>query len=496
MTEFALALCMALPKVLNRLAEKAPKRIKMDWCLVAALGFAWLTGAAYLSQAPIELGLFQIGESLHFALRLDTLSGLISCTVMLIGASVLKYSVRHLSDDARRIPFQRNMASTLCFVLLMLNSSNLLMYWLSWVGVSFFLRRLLLHFGEREGAQQAAKEKFWVTRLGDLFLIWAMAAIFAIFGTLNFNEILLQWRSPDFVAENLPLYYAAAFFLVLGAMTKSAQFPFHFWLPKTMETPAPVSALMHAGIINAGGFLVVRMGPFLNEVPLALHGLALVGGFTALFGSIVMLSQTSVKRSLAYSTIAQMGFMMLQCGLGAFSIAVVHIIGHAFYKAYSFLGAGATTDYGKLQRYLPKPSKSHSAWTLVLVSAVFVTLMIAAGPALGYHYDKPGALLLLLVLGLAFSQIYLSYESKSDAFLAMASLTVSYFGLYHFVDFIVQASTLNSATSLQAGQGIVYGVVGLPFILLFLAQNNLSWISQTQLGRKLYVNTMNGALHG
>ena len=151
---------------------------------------------------------------------------------------------------------------------------------------------------------------------------------------------------------------------VLGAMTKSAQFPFHSWLPDTMETPTPVSALMHAGVINAGGFLVIRLSPLVSLSPIALDLLALIGALTAMLGAVVMLTQTSIKRSLAYSTIAQMGFMMLQCGLGAFSAALLHIVAHSAYKAHAFLSSGSVLDSAARTRTefkaVPRPS---GAWS-------------------------------------------------------------------------------------------------------------------------------------
>jgi NADH:ubiquinone oxidoreductase subunit 5 (subunit L)/multisubunit Na+/H+ antiporter MnhA subunit len=127
-------------------------------------------------------------------------------------------------------------------------------------------------------------------------------------------------------------------------MLKSAQFPFHSWLPDTMEAPTPVSALMHAGIINAGGFLIIRLSPIVALSAASLLALALCGAFTALFASLVMLTHASVKRSLAFSTVAQMGFMMLECGLGAFGPAVLHLVAHSLYKAHAFLGSGGAVD--------------------------------------------------------------------------------------------------------------------------------------------------------
>src|SRR5690606_5255778 len=130
--------------------------------------------------------------------------------------------------------------------------------------------------------------------------------------------------------------------IICGALLKSAQFPFHTWLPDTMGTPTPVSTLMHAGIINAGGYLVIRLSPLLVENTTAMLFLATIGAVTLASASLVMLTQTSVKRMLAYSTIAQMGFMLLQCGLGAYALAVLHLIAHSLYKAHAFLSSGST----------------------------------------------------------------------------------------------------------------------------------------------------------
>jgi NAD(P)H-quinone oxidoreductase subunit 5 len=364
------------------------------------------------------------------------------------------------------------------------------------VGTSFYLHKLLLHFNQREGARKAAYEKFWVGRTGDFFLIVASVALFQIFGSLDFSVISeasekISWTQADALLAGL-----AGLFLVLGAMTKSAQFPFHYWLPKTMETPTPVSALMHAGIINAGGVLIIRMGSFLNQVPWALTLLALVGGFTAVFGTIAMLSQTNVKRSLAYSTISQMGFMMLQCGLGAFTIAVVHIIGHAFYKAYSFLGSGSIADYGRLNRYIPEPKAEPNLWVQLIAGLCAVAVALRIGPYFGYGLEKPGALILLLVLGLAAAQIFISCVRKRDSVWPITWLFVLYLGLYHSVAWILEGTLLTSALSLTGSQGLTYGILAFLFISLYVFQNNLARISKTQLGQRVYLKSLNGGFLG
>ncbi len=493
---WALLALVVFPRIINDLAGLSKGSKGRSWAYGGAVGFALLTGLSLAWDQPIKIEFFAMSEALTFGLSLNPLSGLVSTTVMFIGASVMRFSERYLADDPNSMGFHRNIASTLSFVLLMLNSTNLLMFWLSWVGTSYFLHKLLLHFKEREGAKTAAHQKFWVSRTGDVFILAASVILYQLFGSLDFAIIAQTSEGLNSGSLNSVLIGLAGVLLVLGAMTKSAQFPFHFWLPKTMETPTPVSALMHAGIINAGGFLVIKMGSFLNQVPWALNALALVGGFTAFYGAFVMLTQTDVKRSLAYSTISQMGFMMLQCGLGAFTIAVVHIIGHAFYKAYSFLGSGAVTDYGRMNRYVPSPETEPQIWVPFIAGFTAVSITFFVGPTFGYGFEKPGAVILLLVLGLACAQILISYKNKWASIPPILSLCALYFGLYHSVAWALEGSLLTTATKLSGSQGLIYGIVGFLFVTLYLIQNNLNRISKTKLGKKLYLRSLNGGYFG
>ena len=171
-----------------------------------------------------------------------------------------------------------------------------------------------------------------------------------------------------------------------------------------METPTPVSALMHAGIVNAGGYLIIRTSPLVSQSPAALGMLAIIGAVTACFAAVIMLTQTSVKRALAYSTIAQMGFMMLQCGLGAFSAAMLHILAHSLYKAHAFLGSGGVIAQRAATSGVRKPLRVQDArWMLLAVAAGITvvsyglaTFCLGIGPT-----TKPGGFLLGFVICLA-----------------------------------------------------------------------------------------------
>ena len=227
---------------------------------------------------------------------------------------------------------------------------------------------------------------------------------FRSFGTFEFQQLFSEVEVVAATSQVAASQAAIAWLLMLGAITKSAQFPFHVWLPDTMETPTPVSALMHAGIVNAGGYLVIRVSPLFALAPESLLTLSLIGAFTAIFASVVMMTQSSVKRALAYSTIAQMGFMMLQCGLGAFSAAMLHIIAHSLYKAHAFLTSGSIVSQSRTTAgaALPVPSRTAATATLIGAAAATITTYIAILFALGVNLDdKPGGFVLAFILLLA-----------------------------------------------------------------------------------------------
>jgi NAD(P)H-quinone oxidoreductase subunit 5 len=309
----------------------------------------------------------------------DAVSGVMLVLISFIGLIIARYASRYLQGDANQGEFFRWMALTLGATLMLVMACNLVMLTAAWMLISFGLHQLLTYYPERTWGVWAARKKFLISRLGDALLFAALVLTYRCFGTTEYTDIFAAAHaihegkaSGSITADFIGILF------VLGAMTKSAQFPFHSWLPDTMETPTPVSALMHAGVINAGGFLVIRLSPLVSLSPSALDLLAILGATTALLGSLVMLTQTSIKRSLAYSTIAQMGFMMLQCGLGAFSAALLHIVAHSAYKAHAFLSCGSVLDAAARTKAPPLPSASGSRKLLAFVAAFALSVCIVA----------------------------------------------------------------------------------------------------------------------
>ncbi|MEO1965042.1 proton-conducting transporter membrane subunit, partial [Hyphomonas sp.] len=269
---------------------------------ITALGMVILYGSQTLALPLHDLT--------GFSLRLDYVSTLLFVLISFVGAIVLNYARTYLDGESHQGTFLAWMSLTLGSVILLVLSNNLLLLILAWITTSLFLHQLLLFYPGRAGARRAAHKKFLFARLGDVALIGGSTCLFIATGTTDITDINLAARAGDGGAW----FTAAAILLAVAAMLKSAQFPFHGWLVEVMEAPTPVSALLHAGVINAGGFLLIRFSDVIITAPGVLAVLVLTGGFTALFASMVMLTQPAVKTSLAWSTIAQMGFMILQCG--------------------------------------------------------------------------------------------------------------------------------------------------------------------------------------
>jgi NAD(P)H-quinone oxidoreductase subunit 5 len=203
-----------------------------------------------------------------------------------------------------------------------------------------------LFYKDRPRAVNAAKKKFIVARVADGLLLGSFWILYNQSNTGDLNEIFNQSQqlAQDSTGWSLSSLNIAALLLVGAAILKAAQFPTHGWLVEVMETPTPVSALLHAGILNAGPFLAIRMAFVIDGSRVATTALILIGGLTAAFASIVLLTQPSVKVMLGYSSVAHMGFMLMVCGLGLYPAALLHLVAHSFYKAHAFLSTGSVVD--------------------------------------------------------------------------------------------------------------------------------------------------------
>jgi len=365
---------------------------------VGAFVVALATGVVDLRHGAGS-GLILLADVPAISTRVDAVSVTMLLLVSFIGWIVVRFSANYLDGEPRQGAFIGGLCLTLFAVLALVTAGNLVQFVLAWIATSGFLHRLLLFYPERVAAQRAARKKFVSARVGDAAVIGAALLLFLNYGTTDLARILEAARGGGGNAFT----FAAAALLALAALLKSAQFPTHGWLTEVMETPTPVSALLHAGVINAGGFLLIRFADVMVLAPSVLAVLVFAGGFTALFGGLVMLTQPAVKTSLAWSTVGQMGFMVLECGLGLFAVALLHVVAHSLYKAHSFLVSGAAVETIAANRRpgvvaIPGAAAVGRAFLLAL------TIYVAIGLTFGFEHKSPQAIALgaILIFGVAY----------------------------------------------------------------------------------------------
>lgn len=489
-------LLLAFGLVPDRISNRKGRRFA---ALASSASLLTVVLAALATLGRILTGPLVLSGSFGISLHFDSLSAIMLLLVAFLGAVVIRFSGNYLAGDPAQGRFIRWLCVTLGSVLMLAISGNLLMFTLAWVATSLSLHKLLTFYPNRPAAILAAKKKFLISRLGDACLIGALAATWKCFGSWEFAEMFAASDAMRAAGSGSVCLGLSAVLLVSGALLKSAQFPFHSWLPDTMEAPTPVSALMHAGIINAGGFLVVRLSPVITCSPAALNALALVGAFTALFASVIMLTQTSVKRSLAYSTVAQMGFMMLQCGLGAFSLAILHLVAHSLYKAHAFLSSGSIVNLSK-SAWIPSERPGAHPVILATTLASAVGLTLAIGTLFGGHpTDGAGVLLLgaIFVMGLAY-QLWNLWASSHRSSLILWGLLIAtatataYFTLHQLFEKLLAGALPEYDPHRSSAEYLVMALVGLAFMAVLILQSQLPAWSATRFGRAFYVHASHG----
>ncbi len=373
---------------------------------LAAIAIAVLSTIALLAEGAATSGLMGFA-GLGIAARLDAVSVVMLLLVSFVGWVVVRYAATYMDGEARQGPFTGWLCATLAAVMLLVTAGNIVQLVLAWIATSLFLHKLLLYYPGRVAAQRAARKKWITARIGDAALLAAAVLTYAQYGTGDIATVLTAAQAGQGQGA---AWIAAA--LALAAILKSAQFPTHGWLTEVMETPTPVSALLHAGVINAGGFLLIRFADVMLLAPGVLAFLVMLGGFTALYGGLVMLTQSAVKTSLAWSTVAQMGFMILQCGLALFPLALLHIVAHSLYKAHAFLASGMAVDNVAAIR---RPGPVAIPNGLAVLRAFAIALVIYAGVAFAFGISTKSPQAIALGAILIFGVAYLLAQGLADA---------------------------------------------------------------------------------
>jgi len=377
----------------RRSSKNAISMIALFFCgsafamaLGLAAGFSPASAPYYCDFAHwIRSGSFHV----DFSFYLDQLSLVMVLVVTGVGFLIHIYSVGYMWDDDGYYRFMAYMNLFMFFMLTLVLAKNYLVMFIGWEGVGLASYLLIGYWFTKDSAAAAGKKAFIVNRIGDFGFLIALFLIIKHFGSLDFTHVFSAARTLPTEAGGVGLLTAIGLLLMVGAAGKSAQIPLYVWLPDAMEGPTPVSALIHAAtMVTAGVYMVARSSVIFERAPMALTVVAIVGTLTALFAATIGIAQTDIKKVLAYSTISQLGYMFMACGVGAFSAGIFHLMTHAFFKGLLFLAAGSVIHgiggeqdmrkMGGLRVYMP--------WTFATMG--IATLAIAGIPPLAGFWSK------------------------------------------------------------------------------------------------------------
>lgn len=313
----------------------------------------------------IEMGAFKV----PFKFQLDPLSSLMILVVTGVGTLIHIYSKGYIHGDESQYRFFAYMNLFTCAMLILVLGGNFLLMFIGWEGVGLCSYLLIGFWFEKDSAADAGKKAFVTNRIGDFGFALGMMLIFTIFGSLDYQTVFAD--APHKLEAGGAIVTAITMFLFIGAMGKSAQIPLYVWLPDAMEGPTPTSALIHAAtMVTSGVYMVSRCNVLYSMAPASLILVGGVGAATAFFSATIGMAQYDIKKVLAYSTVSQLGYMFLGCGVAAYTAGIFHLMTHAFFKALLFLGAGSVIhgmsgdqdmrNMGGLRKYM-----KHTWWTFM-----------------------------------------------------------------------------------------------------------------------------------
>ncbi len=359
------------------------------------IGAAFLGAIATLwcvaTQGPITIRFYDPASLATLAFPIgfyiDRLSAVMMVLIAGVGTIIYLYSMGYMYQDRHDRRYLALIGFTTSVLLCMVSSVNLMMLFLFWQILSYLLY-LLAHNHTHIATLEGAFRTFTLLRVGDVAFLSGIVLAHQLYGTLEFQALFAKAAELPVTLSPWPGIEvggatAVTLLLFIGAMSKSAQFPIHIWLPRSLYAPTPVHALLHAGIINAGGFLINRLAPLYGLSSTTLHVAFVVGTLTAVLGATMMLAQNDIKKTLGFSTIGQMGYMIMECGLGAFSLAVFHLIAHGLFKATVFLSCGNVIHKARQEPEFPHADPraeeqefSRLTWSTGIITTLLIPLLI------------------------------------------------------------------------------------------------------------------------
>jgi len=426
----------------------------------------------------------------------NEMSAILVPYVAILGLVVRKYATKYMWDEAgyKRFFILLNFIFSSIYLLVM--SNNLVVLALAWQLLSIALYMLVSFNVGSNTAVNNAKWTMVIHKGADLVFLFAIILTYKTFGSLDLATLSQQWLAMSHNPVENPMVFVIGLLFLIAAMMKSAIMPFHIWLPYTSEAPTPVSAVMHAGVVNVGGILLNKLAYLLLLTPTVLNIAFVVGLFTAITASLIMLVVSDIKRSLGYSTVGQMGYMIMEVGLGAFSLAIYHLIVHGIFKATLFLESGGLIRLARHESNLPRRLSYELFWEEKLKSsskkmfnyiALFTILpmiiFVGVKLILEEEFFEFNAAIVILAFGwLTGTQLFLSFikVSKSETIKVLLGListfiivlfTYEFIGLSleHFIygndaQLFYEAATLNVTLMGSLGMLTLIMIVGWLFI--------------------------------
>jgi NAD(P)H-quinone oxidoreductase subunit 5 len=410
------------------------------------------------------------GSAMHDVVQLDVVSSSMFVLVCTLALVVVRYSRTYLAGQRDLDRYVRYLLLTVASVTVLVTSNHLAVLMVAWFATDVGLHQLLTFFRTRRQAIIVAHKKFLLSRVADACFVSSLVLVGTTMGSLRIDVVCSIARANG---ELQPAVHLATVLLVFGVLLKSAQVPFHGWMQQVMEAPTPVSALLHAGVVNIGGFVMIRLAPLMAHAALAQSILLGVGLFTTIVAALVMTTRVAIKGVLAWSTIGQMGFMLVQCGLGAWHMALMHLLAHSLYKAHTFLSTGSVIDQWRSSHLVhsPRASMGHLAAGAALVCFAIAPFYAATALRSGHISSSIGPL--AFVLGLSFAPMIGRALASGRRAFALAALftvgaTASYFGWHVVFEEIAPLISTEVSTSTTKWSVVVGGL-----FVLFVAQSIL-----------------------
>lgn len=390
-------------------------RGKGHWITVPLVAFSCVLSirafSVTLNGPPIHFLLYDWIHSGHFdvsiSIMIDHLTAAMLVMVTTVSMLVHLYTIGYMKDDSGYDRFFAYISLFTFSMIMLLLSDNLLELFIFWEAVGFCSYILIVHWYERKPSWLAANKAFIMNRIGDFGFLLGIFLTYSVFGTLDYQSIFRLL--PSHVNDTIQAFSAfhgttsysvitvIALLLFVGAVGKSAQIPLHPWLPDAMEGPTPISALIHAAtMVTAGIFMIARLSPLYNASPAAMYVVAWTGALTAIIAATIALTQRDIKKIVAYSTMSQLGYMVMACGIGAYGAGIFHLLTHGFFKALLFLAAGSVIHSLSGEQDVFRMGGLSKYMKLTFLTMLLGSLALSGIPPFAGFYSKD------LILSMAF----------------------------------------------------------------------------------------------